>query len=130
MAKTRKVAKQSGYGTRKVHPECAKLLAETKSSPKSKVVLTVYGNKAVSAAQELLFQSSADAEKWAKTWSVAEQKKAMLFVFVRKLKKNSVLGFKFCIPYKSEFSVVGEEHPYKKGVAKFRAVFQKPSLKL
>jgi hypothetical protein len=130
MAKTRKVAKQTSYGNRKVYPECAKLLAETKSSPKSKVVLTVYGNKAVSAAQELLFQSSADAEKWAKTWSAAEQKKAMLFVFVRKLKKNSVIGFKFYIPHRKDFSVVGEEHPYKEGLAKLRTVFQEPSLKL
>lgn len=129
MSKTRK-AKKSSNRTRKVHPECGNLLKQYKSTPKLKVVLTVYGIKAVSAAQQLLFRSSAEAEKWAKLWSAAEQKKAMLFVFVRKLKKNSVLGFKFCSPKGGDFSVVGEELPYKEGVAKLRAVFQNKLMKL
>ena len=95
-----------------------------------KVVLTLHGQKAVSAVKQLLFQSSTEADMWAKTWSATEQKKALLFVYVRKLKKNSVIGFKFCSPKGKDFSIVGEEHPYKDGVAKLKTVFQDSSLKL
>jgi len=121
MHKTRK-AKKASRTTRKIFPKCKEIYNSYVKNPKTKIVRTVQGQKAVEMMKQLLFESSEDADRWAKTWSAAEQKQALFFAVVQKKRKTSTMSFHLCLPKGNDFSAIGENVSYAEGVKKLKMV--------
>ena len=108
--------------TRKMFPKCKECYDSYMKDPKTKVVLTLHGQKAVETMKQLLFESSEEADTWAKTWSSAEQNQALFFAVVQKKRKQNSMSFHLCLPKGEDFSAIGEKVSYEEGVAKLKMV--------
>jgi|SRR5579862_4761034 len=81
------------------------------------------GINAINKAKKIFFRSDKkEAELWLRDRTINEKKKAIFFVYVRRLQKSEKVGFKFVIGDYETGSVVGEEHNYKTGIILFKQI--------
>jgi hypothetical protein len=93
------------------------------TNSKITIIKKYTGINAVNKAKKLFFRGDKkEAELWLKNRTINEKKKAIFFVYVRRLQKSEKVGFKFVIGDYETSSVVGEEHNYKTGIILFKQI--------
>ena len=77
------------------------------------------GNVVIKAKKFFSVDSTAEFNKWIRTWTTEEQNLSLFFVITRKIRKNTYVYFKFVIGD----SILGEvDKNYDSGIARFNNI--------
>ncbi len=89
---------------------CEKDHEKFSTNPKINITGSLKGKKALSKAKDLLFESKAEGDRWADTWSPAEISKGSMILYTRRKRSKLVKGFRYCIGSGAEETIVGHEY--------------------
>jgi hypothetical protein len=91
--------------------EGMRIYNEYKSNPKLTIYKLIKGKKGFDTAVEMLFQNDVSGGKeWAKNWSAQEKRKAIFFIYKRKLVSKFKIGIKLIVGEGDHVAIIGEEH--------------------
>jgi hypothetical protein len=91
--------------------EGMRIYNEYKSNPKVTIYKLIKGKKGFDTAVEMLFSNDVSGGKeWSKNWSADEKRKAIFFIYKRKLVSKYKIGIKLIIGKGENASVIGEEY--------------------
>ena len=107
---------------KKISSDARKILKQYKRNDKYDIIKTFYGRNAVQKIKNLFFPKNKRAStKWASRWTNKEKSQSVFFVFLKKLKKNTYVYFKFIIGSGENLSVLGEVvRKYEAGIRKLK----------
>ncbi len=103
-----------------ISKDAKKILEQYKQNDKYTIIKIYYGKNAFNKAKKLFFLNKENKEfanKWGKQWTNYQKYHSVLFVFLRPLRKNIHVHFKYIIGSGNSLSVLGERvRNYDKGI--------------